>query len=93
MPDSIFRVTDGAGIHARPATVIVHTSSQFKSAIQIHYNDRSANLKSILGVLALTIRKNAEFRISAEGEDAERALAALQDVIEKEGIAIGGTII
>ncbi|MCM3726586.1 HPr family phosphocarrier protein [Neobacillus cucumis] len=80
MPESIFRVTDAAGIHARPATVLVHTSSQFKSAFQIHYNDRSANLKSILGVLALAIRKNAE-----------RALASLQDVIEKEGIAIGGT--
>jgi phosphotransferase system HPr (HPr) family protein len=39
--------------------------------------EKRANAKSILDVLSLDAGQNAEIKISAEGDDAERALGAL----------------
>lgn len=88
MTEKVFKVIDAAGIHARPATVLVTAAGKFESNIQIHYLTRAANLKSIMGVMALGIKPDSEFKISAEGNDAENALITLQDILEKESIAV-----
>lgn len=38
MAEKTFIVIDETGIHARPATTLVQTASQFASTIQIEYN-------------------------------------------------------
>lgn len=79
-------VTDETGIHARPATVLVSEASKFESNINIEYNGKKANLKSIMGVMALGIMQGAEFKIIADGSDAEDASAAIGKVIAAQGI-------
>ncbi len=70
------------GLHARPAVLFVQTASQFQSSIRILYNGKEANGKSLLSVLGLGIRKDAQITICANGEDSNDALAALQALIE-----------
>jgi len=84
--EKIFKVTSDSGIHARPATLLVNTASKFGSDINLEYNGKNVNLKSIMGVMSLGIQKGATITISAEGSDEADALAALEDTMSKEGL-------
>jgi len=77
MPQVHLVVLDPAGLHARPAAQFVRTASRFASRITIHVGERSADAKSLIALLGLTIRPRAEITLAADGHDADAALAAL----------------
>ncbi|WP_042356417.1 phosphocarrier protein HPr [Bacillus rubiinfantis] len=87
MVEKQFTVIADTGIHARPATLLVQTASRFNSEINLEYKGKKVNLKSIMGVMSLGIGKGADFKISAEGNDAEDALNNLEETLRKEGLA------
>ena len=70
-------VLDPAGLHARPAAQFVRTASRFQSDIVLDTGEKSANAKSLVGILGLTIRPGAHVSLTADGPDADAALAAL----------------
>jgi phosphotransferase system HPr (HPr) family protein len=70
-------VIDPAGLHARPAAQFVRTASRFASRITIEAGDRSADAKSLISLLGLVIRPRTQITISADGADADAALASL----------------
>ncbi|MGH2750786.1 MAG: HPr family phosphocarrier protein [Actinomycetota bacterium] len=76
-------VKDEVGLHARPAAAFVREANKFSSDIRVILGEKKANAKSILDVLSLDAGQNAKIRISAEGDDAERALDALQGLLNK----------
>ena len=82
-----FTITAETGIHARPATILVQTASKYTSDVSLSYNGKSVNLKSIMGVMSLGVGQGADVVISAEGADADDALAAIAETMEKEGLA------
>ncbi|MBO9129848.1 phosphocarrier protein HPr [Bacillus sp. 165] len=84
--EKIFKVTADSGIHARPATLLVNTASKFNSDINLEYSGKTVNLKSIMGVMSLGIQQGTEIKITANGEDAAQALAAIEETIAKEGL-------
>ena len=87
MVEKTFIIIDQSGIHARPATTIVQAASPFAAAVNLEYNGKSVNLKSIMGVMSLGIPKDATIKITAEGADEERALAAIEEAVKKAGLA------
>ncbi|OMP66206.1 phosphocarrier protein HPr [Domibacillus epiphyticus] len=82
-----FTVTADTGIHARPATLLVQTASKFSSDINLEFNGKTVNMKSIMGVMSLGIGKGAEIVISAEGSDETTALEAIESLLKSEGLA------
>jgi phosphocarrier protein HPr len=70
-------VLDPGGLHARPAAQVVRTAGSFQSRISIHVGDRTADVKSLIAVLGLTIRPGAQITLAADGPDDAAALAAL----------------
>ncbi|MCH1623977.1 phosphocarrier protein HPr [Fredinandcohnia quinoae] len=86
MAEKTFKITSESGIHARPATVLVQTAGKFNSDVNLEYNGKSVNLKSIMGVMSLGIGQGSEIKIIAEGSDADAALSALTETISKEGL-------
>lgn len=87
MIKNLYTVTEGTGIHARPATLLVGAASKFHSNINLEYNGKQVNLKSIMGVMSLGIPTGAEITITVEGDDASEASQTLKDVLEKENLA------
>ena len=85
--EKIFTITDETGLHARPATVLVNTASKFGAEISLTYRDKKVNLKSIMGVMSLGVGQGADVVISAEGADADDAIAAISETMTKEGLA------
>ena len=82
-----FHIIAETGIHARPATLLVQAPSKFGSDVNLEYNGKSVNLKSIMGVMSLGVGQNADVTITAEGDDEKDALDAIADTMKKEGLA------
>ena len=82
-----FHVIAETGIHARPATLLVQAASKFNSDITLAFNDKSVNLKSIMGVMSLGVGQGADVTITAEGADEADAIAAVAETMKKEGLA------
>lgn len=87
MLEKTFTIIDKTGIHARPATVLVQTASKFDAEINLEYKEKSVNLKSIMGVMALGIPKDAEIKIITSGPDEAEALEAITETITKQELA------
>jgi phosphocarrier protein HPr len=78
-------VIDPAGLHARPAAKVVQVASRFQSRIVLRSGERTVDVKSLIALLGLTIRPLAEITLTADGPDADDALAAL---VEELGPAV-----
>lgn len=81
MPEIKLTINHEVGLHARPASMFVQTAAKFSSDIEVTHGETKANAKSILAVLTLGAHKGSEIVISAEGEDAEEALKALEELV------------
>ncbi len=75
-------IKNESGLHARPAGLLVKKASEFKSDIEIEFNGKKINGKSIMGIMSLGLDKNSEIKIIANGDDAEGAVNALAELIE-----------
>lgn len=69
------------GLHARASTKLTQTASQFGSEIWIERNGRRVNAKSIMGVMMLAAARGTTITIDTQGEQADQALLAIQDLI------------
>ena len=81
MPSFEHHITDDIGLHARPAAEFVRAASGFAADVRVTLGDRVADAKSLLEVLQLQAGSGATIVVSAEGEDAEAAIAALAEVL------------
>lgn len=77
-----FHIIDETGIHARPATLLVQAASKFSSDINLEYNGKAVNLKSIMGVMSLGVGQGATVAITADGADEADAMAAIEEVMK-----------
>jgi len=78
-------IRNPSGLHARPAATFVRTAGRFRSSIQVRNltADRpAADAKSILGVMTLGVEAGHEVEITADGDDAELAIAGLREAVE-----------
>lgn len=83
MKEKTFTITDDTGVHARPATLLVNKAGQYQSEVELQYNGKTVNLKSIMGVMSLGVPKGAEIKVTADGNDEEQALEGIEEVIKQ----------
>ena len=74
-------IVNRAGMHARPAAEFVKLAGRFRSEITVAKDGLSVNGKSIMGVLMLAAGQGSLLRLAAEGEDAEDAVRALEELV------------
>jgi phosphocarrier protein len=77
-------VKNAAGLHTRPAAVLVQLASEFESEFFIHMYGYRINGKSILGVMTLAADEGAEMELEFEGDDEQEALDAVVKLFENE---------
>lgn len=80
-----YTVTAEAGIHARPAGLLVKKAASFKSDIKILHEQRGseADLKRLMAVMALGVKKGDRIVLSVDGEDEEEATDALEAFLKE----------
>jgi len=77
-------IKNRAGIHARPAALLVQTANSFDSDIYLEKDSERINGKSIMGIITLGATYNAEINIIADGNDEEEAVEAIASLFEKK---------
>jgi phosphocarrier protein len=82
MTEKIVTVRNRAGIHARPAALIVQTAGRFESKILFKKENEEINAKSIMGIITLGASYNTEITIEADGSDEQNAVEALATLFE-----------
>ncbi|MCL1837150.1 MAG: HPr family phosphocarrier protein [Treponema sp.] len=82
MVEKSITILNRAGIHARPAAMLVQTTKDFLCNIYIEKGKDRINAKSIMGIITLGAAYGTEIKIIAEGEDEETALSALVRLFE-----------
>jgi phosphotransferase system HPr (HPr) family protein len=79
--ESTVALPAGVALHARPAATFVKTALRFRSKVTVGWDGKLADAKSILAVLALGATGGTVLRLTADGEDAPDALAALSSCV------------
>ena len=75
-------IKNRAGIHARPAALIVQTANEFESEIFLEKDNNSINAKSIMGIITLGAGYNSVIKVKTDGNDEEDALQAIVNLFE-----------
>jgi phosphocarrier protein len=81
MQQSRIILTNGSGLHARPAAQFVQKATGFKSAVTIAAGGKVANAKSILQILSLGAKKGTEILITADGTDEAECILSLSELL------------
>ena len=84
MTSETITIVNRAGIHARPAALLVQTTKDFKCNIYFEKGKDRINAKSIMGILTLGATYGTELTIIAEGEEEEAAVKALARLFESK---------
>ena len=79
-----FTILNKLGIHARPAAQFVKTANRFQSDIYVEKDGEEVDGKSIMGLMMLAAGHGSVISVNAEGADADAALAAIADLIDRK---------
>jgi phosphocarrier protein HPr len=76
------QIKNRAGIHARPAALLVQTANEFDCQIFFEKGNNKVNGKSIMGIITLGASYNSTLNIITDGSDEEQALEAISKLFE-----------
>ena len=84
MTTQTITISNRAGIHARPAALLVQATKDFKCNIYIEKGNDRINAKSIMGIITLGAAYGTELNIIADGEGEEAAVKTLVRLFESK---------
>ena len=82
MPEQTVKLPNPSGLHARPAKLFAKAASEADANVKVSKDGREVNGESVLSILTLDCHQGDEITISAEGDNAEEAIAELVEMIE-----------
>ena len=77
-----FTVTDGLGIHARPAGLIAKAAKGFSSEIVISKDGKSAVCTKVMAIMGLGVKCGDRITMTINGGDEEAAEKAMRELFE-----------
>jgi phosphocarrier protein len=72
------------GLHARAAALLVQTVNKFAAQVSFSKDGQITDGRSIMGVLTLAATQGSKIQVEANGEDAERAVRAIEKLVDKK---------
>lgn len=77
-------VKHAQGLHARPAEVVARAAMGFQAEVTLTLEEHRVDAKSILSILTLGARQGAQVVVEARGDDADRAVERLAELLESD---------
>ena len=82
MVEKEFIIENEAGLHARPAAMLIKEASRFQSDILVIRGNKTGNAKSLLSILALGVFKGTGVTVRIDGSDEIAAMYKISKLIE-----------
>lgn len=76
------RIINKLGLHARAASKLVSTASEYEAEITLNREGQEVSGKSIMGVMMLGAARGTELELITDGPDEEAAADALTELVE-----------
>lgn len=77
-----FTITNKMGMHMRPANTFVTAMAKYSADINIIFNGKAINGKSIMNIMAGCIKCGSQITVECDGEDENEMLAEATQLIE-----------
>lgn len=84
MPKQFVKIQNQRGLHARAASKFVKTAESFNCEAVVRCNDDEVCAQSIMGLLMLGAAIDCTIEIETTGKEAEDALVALLDLVNRK---------
>ena len=81
MPRAEIEIVNKLGLHARASAKLTQMASSFPCEVWLERNGRRVNAKSIMGVMMLAAARGSTITIDTQGERADEALQAIQELV------------
>ena len=81
-----YTIIDEAGLHARPASLIVAEVSRHADEAYIIYNSKRLQMKSILLVMSLGIPFGEEFSVEIIGNNDEVIISNIETILNENKV-------
>ena len=78
------KIIKGINLDMRSIALFAQTAGKFTSEINIIVDERSANAKSIMGIMSLNFIYDKPVKITARGEDEKQAITALSSFMARK---------
>ena len=75
------KIPNKYGLHARPAMQFVELANQFGCKVDVSNGSLSVDAKSIMSVMRLAGTRGTVLTITADGDDAQKAVDALVHLV------------
>ena len=82
MIEKTVTISNRAGIHARPAAVLVQAAKDFGCNIYFEKGSHKVNAKSIMGILTLAASYGTELKVICDGENEAEAIDIIVRLFE-----------
>ncbi len=83
MKEFTYTIKDPAGIHARPAGILVKQAMAFKSTATVTKGEKTGDLKRIFSVMALGAKQGDTLIVKIEGPDEEEAATKIEACLKE----------
>lgn len=74
MVSQTITIKNAEGLHARPATEIAKSATQFTATIQLDVMGNKYNAKSVLNIMSAGIKNSTQITVICDGVDEQKAL-------------------
>ena len=78
-----YTIKEAAGLHARPAGLLVKTAKAYVSRVMIAANGKESDATRLMALMAMCIKTGTTVTVTVEGSDETECAAALQDLFQQ----------
>lgn len=82
------KIIDPAGIHARPASLLVKEASKYQSDVNLEVGEKNITLKSILAIMSLGVKVDTDIKIYINGDDEALAEETITKFLVENNLAV-----
>lgn len=86
MVSQTITIRNAEGLHARPATEIAKSATQYTSTVELDVSGNKYNAKSVLNIMSAGIKNSTEITVICNGVDEEKALEGVVHTFEENAL-------
>lgn len=83
MKEFEYKITDAAGLHARPAGLLVKKAKEYACRITVCANGKECEATRLMALMAMCVKNGTVVRVTVEGEDEEVCAEDLEEFFNK----------
>lgn len=77
-----YTITDEAGIHARPAGLLVKEAKKYQSKIVVKMGSKAAEATKLMAIMGMGVKKGDTVTVEEEGGDEDVAVNGMKAFFE-----------